>query len=72
MELPAPSSVRGYQRRVLPGDELGPRTGTQETGRRSGVGGVQLSRAKHCDHLGRHSKSKDRYGLELLPMLVVA
>ena len=41
-------------------------------GRRSGVGGVQLLRAKHCDHVGRNSKSKDRYGLELLTMCVVA
>jgi hypothetical protein len=55
------------------GDELDPRTGTtQEPDWRSGVGGVQLSRAKHCDHLGRNSKSKDRYGLELLAMRVVA
>jgi hypothetical protein len=55
------------------GGELGPRTGTtQEAGRRSVVGGVQLWRAKHSDHLGRNSKSKDRYGLELLAMCVVA
>ena len=73
MELPTPFSVRGYQRRVLPGDELGPRSGTtQEAGRRSGVGGVQLWRAKHSDQLGRSSKSKDHYGLELLAMCVVA
>ena len=41
MELPTPFSVRGYQRRVLPGEELGPRTGTtQKAGRRSGVWGT--------------------------------
>ena len=43
-----------------------------EEGRTSGVGGVQLWRAKHSDHLGWNSKSKDRYGLGLLAMCVVA